>query len=389
MAIITIRYVSVFNGKELLGPATVVFSASPGEIISAEVDGDAGLEEHVPADLDSIIEGAGCILLPALIDSFINTSAAETDLQVFASFGISTVLDMCSTTPEIEAMRAASESEIGLPSYLASGTVAAAQTDMPNHLYNLRETGFVHLPSDAESFVISRVTGPNRADFIKVLVDLPGFDEPTLAALVEAAHRHGKLAIAHATQTGAFTRALAAGFDVITPVPLNGIIDDEAVNGMAARGVACVPTLCMRQTKAPMLRRGVHGGGPFARLSEDLDDPGIYDFEYALVNVKKLHDAGVRICAGTEANQTSHSPISIGESLHSELELLVRAGLTNREALRAATVIPTEVFGLQDRGALQPGMRADMIMLEGNPLDDINATRRIRKVWIQGIEVEA
>ncbi|KAI5460641.1 hypothetical protein BGZ63DRAFT_488630 [Mariannaea sp. PMI_226] len=389
MTLITIRYVSIFDGKDVLRPATVVFSASPGEIISAEVDGDANPEEHEPADFDTVIEGTGCTLLPALIDSFINTSAAETDLQIFASFGISTVLDMCSTTPEIEAMRAASKSEIGLPSYLASGTVAAARTDMPNHLYNLRETGFVHLPSDAEPFVISRVTGPNRADFIKVLVDLPGFDEPILAALVGAAHRHGKLAIAHATQTGAFTRALAAGFDVITPVPLNGIIDDEVVNGMATRGVACVPTLCMRQSKAPMLRQGVHGGGPFAILSGNLDDPGIYDFEYALVNVKKLHDAGVRICAGTEANQTSYSPVSIGGSLHNELELLVRAGLSNREALRAATVVPAEVFGLQDRGALQPGMRADMILLEGNPLADINAIRRIRKVWIQGIEVGA
>jgi imidazolonepropionase-like amidohydrolase len=187
-----------------------------------------------------------------------------------------------------------------------------------------------------------------------VLVDAPGLNEGTLAALVEAAHRHGKLAIAHATQTGAFTRALDAGFDVITPVPLNGILDDETVNHMTARGVACVPSLYMRQRKAPLLRRGVRGGGPFAVLSEGIHGPGVYDFEYALENVKKLHAAGVRICAGTEANQTSPSPVSIGDSIHGELELLVRVGLSNLEALRAATVVPTEVFGLQDRGSLQP-----------------------------------
>jgi imidazolonepropionase-like amidohydrolase len=272
---------------------------------------------------------------------------------------------------------------------MASGTVATSESQLPNHLYNLRETDALQLPSEADQFVVSRVTGPNRADYIKVLVDAPGLDDATLSALVDATHRHGKLAIAHATQTGAYTRALKAGFDVITPVPLNGMIDDETVNGMAARGVACVPSLCMRRTRAPLLRRGAQGGGPFAVLSEGIDEPGVYDFEYAVQNVKKLHAAGVRICAGTEANQTSPSPVSIGESIHGELELLVRAGLSNRDALRAATVVPTEVFGLQDRGSLQPGMRADMILLEGNPLEDIGATRRIRKVWLGGVEVDS
>ncbi|KAH6874554.1 putative hydrolase [Thelonectria olida] len=368
MTKLTIRHVSAYNGNDMLGPSTVVFSASPGDIISNDVHCDGDPEESV--DLDTVIEGTGCTLLPALVDCFTNTAAVDQDLKLFASFGVSTVLDMCSTTSEIEAMRAASESDIGLPAYMAAGTVATAESELPDHLYNLRETDPLQLPSEADRFVLSRIAGPNRADYIKVLVDAPGLDEGTLAALVEAAHRNGKLAIAHATQTGAFTRALNAGFDVITPVPLNGILDDET-------------------RKAPLLRRGVRGGGPFAVLSEGIHGPGVYDFEYALENVKKLHAAGVRICAGTEANQTSPSPVSIGDSIHGELELLVRAGLSNLEALRAATVVPAEVFGLQDRGSLQPGMRADMILLEGNPLDDIGATRRIRKVWLGGVEVDA
>jgi len=387
MAILAIRHVSVYDGNDLVGPSTVVFTASPGDIISSPLDDGDDTGESV--DVDTVIEGTGCTLMPALVDCFTNTAAVDKDLQLFASFGISTVLDMCSTTSEIEAMRAASESEMGLPSYLASGAVATAESEVPAQLYNLRETDTLQLPSDADQFVASRVIGPNRADYIKVLVDTPGLNDDTLSALVGAAHRHGKLAIAHATQTRAFARALKAEFDVIMPVPLNGIIDDETVNGMAARGVVCVPSLCMRQARAPLLRRGAQGGGPFAVLSEGIDDPGVYDFEYALQNVKKLHAAGVRICAGTEANQMSPSPVSIGESIHGELELLVRAGLSNRDALRAATVVPTEVFRLHDRGSLRPGMRADMILLQGNPLEDIGATRRIRKVWLGGVEVDA
>jgi hypothetical protein len=141
--------------------------------------------------------------------------------------------------------------------------VATAETELSGHLYNIREIDALQLPPEADQFVVARVTGPNRPDYIKVLVGAPGLDDTTLSALVDAAHRHSRLAIAHATQTGAVTRTLKAGFDVITPVLLNG---------MAARGVACVPSLCMRQTRAPLLRRGAHGGGPFAILSEGMDD---------------------------------------------------------------------------------------------------------------------
>ncbi len=78
-----------------------------------------------------------------------------------------------------------------------------------------------------------------------------------------------------------------------------------------------------------------------------------------------------------------------GESLHDELELLVEAGLSNIEALRAATVVPSQVFKLNDRGSLEPGEhRADLVMIEGNLSESIAAVIYIRRVWIQGIEVE-
>jgi hypothetical protein len=108
MAIFAFRHVSVYDGTDVAAPCTVIFSASPGEIISSRFDGgdDPGESVH----LDTVIEGTGCTLLPAPVDCFINTAAVDTDLQLFASFSISTVLDMYSTTSEIEAMRAASES---------------------------------------------------------------------------------------------------------------------------------------------------------------------------------------------------------------------------------------------------------------------------------------
>lgn len=111
-------------------------------------------------------------------------------------------------------------------------------------------------------------------------------------------------------------------------------------------------------------------------------------FAAATGTVTALHEAGVTILAGTDAVMTPGMPVQLphGESLHQELELLVAAGLSPVAALRAATSGPAGVFGLGDRGAVRPGLRADLVLLDGDPLTDIRATRRIRRIWCGGVE---
>jgi imidazolonepropionase-like amidohydrolase len=75
-----------------------------------------------------------------------------------------------------------------------------------------------------------------------------------------------------------------------------------------------------------------------------------------------------------------------GASLHHELQLLVRAGLTPLEALRAATSIPARRFGLLDRGKIVSGARADLLLVEGNPVENISDTLNIVSVWRQGVK---
>src|SRR5690606_4563552 len=94
----------------------------------------------------------------------------------------------------------------------------------------------------------------------------------------------------------------------------------------------------------------------------------------AMESVRRLHAAGVPILAGTDAPNpgTAH-----GASLHGELQLLVEAGLTPAEALAAATSVPAKAFGLGDRGRIAPGLRADLVLVNGDPTQDITATRSI------------
>jgi imidazolonepropionase-like amidohydrolase len=114
--------------------------------------------------------------------------------------------------------------------------------------------------------------------------------------------------------------------------------------------------------------------------------PGAYAVSARGVGV--LHAAGVPILAGTDANNTPGVPYqpAFGASLHDELALLVDAGLTTAAALRAATSLPAKHFGLSDRGAVEPGLRADLVLVDGDPLADISATRAIRQVWLAGVE---
>jgi sugar phosphate isomerase/epimerase len=104
--------------------------------------------------------------------------------------------------------------------------------------------------------------------------------------------------------------------------------------------------------------------------------------EFSLSLVGRMHAAGVPIGAGTD------TPIGLsipGYSLHTELERLVEAGLTPLEAIEAATIRPAEFFSLQDElGTIDVGRRADLVLLDENPLDDIANTRTISAVVVRG-----
>jgi imidazolonepropionase-like amidohydrolase len=109
-------------------------------------------------------------------------------------------------------------------------------------------------------------------------------------------------------------------------------------------------------------------------------------FDDMLVNVGMLHRRGVEIALGTD---TGNPYVFPGYSVHRELELLVRAGLTPMEALEAATRRAAEMIGAEDEfGTIQPGKRADLLILGANPLQDIRNTRTLKIVIAGGRVVD-
>jgi len=168
---------------------------------------------------------------------------------------------------------------------------------------------------------------------------------------------------------------------------------------MAAAGVTSVPTLIWSQTVLPRSKDDLAAEVPLryvpkamaarwrARRAEYLERaiPETLALhrrlaERSLALVGELHRAGVAILAGTDSFDGFVLP---GFALHQELELLVAAGLTPLEALQAATREPARFLGEKDRGTIEAGKLADLVLLEADPLADIRHTRKIAAV-VQG-----
>lgn len=345
--------VRIFDGTQISRPTFVVIE---GDKIGTTPRGAR------------VINCNGGILIPGLIDSHVHLNNKQ-NLEQLRQYGITTCFDMeCFPADLLHSLRDLP----GLPDVFSAGFAAYYQR--PGQGWP--PEGSVPDPEAAHLFVAHRVA--EGVDYIKMLADpsgpsTRGIDQSSLNMLVATAKQYGLLTVAHAMSPPGLKMAQDAGVEIITHAPLAPSLDGgEAVHSAIARMVAekriCVPTLTMME--------GI----------SNLRPDGGYVHTKAAVDA--MHKLGVPLLAGTDCNSAPGAPFSPahGESLHHELALLVDAGMSNLEALRSATVLPPQYFKIPDRGVIAPGMRADLVLLSGDPLQDIKNTRSIQKVWLAGEE---
>ena len=224
---------------------------------------------------------------------------------------------------------------------------------------------------------------------------MPGLDRTTIAALIDAAHRRGKLAVVHISTAERARQAIEDGADGLVHLFTDKAPDPGFARLAAKKKAFVVPTLTVLEST-----NGTPSGKSLAedsRLKPYLNKDEVANLQRAFParteggmqvafnTVRQLKAAGVLILAGSDAPNpgTAH-----GASIHRELELLVQAGLTPTEALTAATSAPAQAFRLTDRGRIAPGLRADLVLVAGDPSADILATRRIVSVWKGGKALE-
>jgi len=348
---VAVTNVRVFDGARLV-PGVVVIE---GGTIGTDPTGA------------QVIDGYGGVLLPGLIDAHVHLDGPGR-LETLAGYGVTTAIDMASVPEETAALRGLA----GQTDIRSAGIPAIAPGSLHSHFPGIGQRGLISGAVEAKRFVADRIA--EGSDFIKIVVGSPfaDHDQATIDALVAAAHEAGKLVVAHASSAAAVAKAQAAGADILTHAPLDQALEPAAAAAAVSAGQVVVPTLTM-----------------MAAIVANIAPPGT-DYRHAQASVTVLHDAGVPILAGTDANDTPATPARVphGESLHRELERLVEAGLSPLEALQAATALPAQYFGLADRGAIEAGKRADLILIEEDPLQDVKATRAISRIWCGGVERE-
>jgi imidazolonepropionase-like amidohydrolase len=397
-----IRHVQVFDGAHVIPPTDLLIE---GDHIVGYESGRADIE----------IDGTGKTVIPGLIDA--HTHNVDGDLEQALTFGVTTELDMFCLPSNLSRQRRIARERDDVADIRSAGVLATAPGGHPSQIMladpSLKERyGDAVGPFDtiasadqAESFVKQRVA--EGIDYLKIAIDsgkvqgikLPVLQPDTVAALVRAGHAAGLKTIAHAVTVNDAVVALDAGIDGLGHVWADANPTDSTSEKLAARvarqKVFVITTLTYFEAvtggkEGVELVRDERIGSrlsPEKRGAIDRDTSTIPIDPNAVPNalhaVQTLHDAGVSLLAGTDAN--IYAPLH-GASLHRELLMLTQAGLTATEALAAATSVPARHFGLDDRGRIAPGLRADLVLVDGDPTRDITATRSIVGVWRRGVQ---
>jgi len=222
------------------------------------------------------------------------------------------------------------------------------------------EQGVADTPDEMIEAV--RYQARHGAEVIKVCLG-GTFDEEDLALIVEIAHRKKLPVAAHVLEPEDLEVAVAAGVDSIEHLAL---VTDETLEQIKEKKIALVPTMEV------MLHY------PLEKLPPEWRERIEREAPHHKETLQKALAMGILVAAGSDAAEIPH-----GENVR-ELEALVEAGMTPLQALRAATVAAAQVLRLEDRARIAPGLRADLVAVDGDPLTDVGALRQVRFVMKAG-----
>jgi imidazolonepropionase-like amidohydrolase len=386
----------------------------------------AGRSADIPFPEDARrVDLAGTTIMPTIVNPHIHAGylkGASTDaanfsrtnvldhLRRFVYYGVSVVQSLGTDRNDVEIairdeQRAGGLDDPGLALLLsASNGIAAPTPGGGNGGAFFAPESILEASTPQEARERVRQVLAKNPDVIKFWVDdrngtKQKFGPDVYTAIIDEAHRGGKKAIAHIYELDDAKGVVRAGVDgtahmVRAPGP-----DDELLSLMRESGAFVFTSMSIQKMM-------VDGDGWLAdpALAETVDAESLRSIRtmlgqatpqivtmmtdgYAILEsgLRRYVDAGVTVLLSGDTGVLSQFP---GFAEHRELECMVLAGMPAAAAIRSATLLPAQMLGLPDRGSLEIGKRADFLVLQANPLDDISNTRRIADVYIAGSQID-
>ncbi|HET7799177.1 MAG TPA: amidohydrolase family protein [Humibacillus xanthopallidus] len=324
------------------------------------------------------IDASGRFVVPGLVDVHVHANALA-DARALLQGGATTVRSGSSTFYQDVAMRSLPDRAPGLaPRMLAAGIFVSPQLG-DSALADPELAPLAALPNGVTSTSdiahVTRVNVRRGVDVIKTRANpragLPDqdprelvYDREQLSAVVHAAK--GRPVLCHAYSAEGIDGAVRAG---VRSIEHGVFVSDRTIDEMARRGTYFTPTLAAIT-------------GMIGASDPVLDARGREYTPILMKAVREAHERGVPVVAGTDSFGTAVDPIG------SEVRLLVEAGLRPIDALRAATTSAARLMGRSRQvGRLVTGGLGDLIVVDGNPLDDGGACERVEVVVAQGVVV--
>jgi imidazolonepropionase-like amidohydrolase len=397
----SVQETTVFVGASVVDAAGVLPSATvlvrDGRIVQVGRSTDVSVPDNATR-----VDLTGRFLVPGLVAAHVHVSdvnglapraytAANTrrQLEVFARYGITSVVSLGGEqAPAFAARAAQSQPAPGRARIFVAGDVLA-----PTTVEQAR--------SDVARMAALQV------DWIKIRVDdnlgsTSKMPPDVFSAVIDEAHRRGLKVAAHIYYLDDAKALVRAGVDMIAHSVRDRAIDEEFGALMRERNVPYCPTLTREVSTFVYESTPAFFDDPFfqrdadpavvARLREPARQQAMAQsasaqaykaaLPTAMANLKRASDAGLLVVMGTDSGALPERFQGYFE--HLEMAMMVEAGMTPAQVLRASTIDAARGAGLRDVGTLTPGAWADFVVLERNPLADILNTRAIHSVWIGG-----
>lgn len=388
---------------------------------------------HVGTPLPAAASGArridytGKTLLPGLVsdhahvgntqglehgDRFYTRDNVVRDLRQFQRYGITTVTALGMNGADFFAIRKAVNADpaLGAQLYGAGGGIGAPNGAPPADSMGLSHDPVARPRNAQEARAAVATQQADGVDLIKLWVDDMGGKRPMMTpevyrAAIAEAHARGLKVAAHIHDLAQARDLVDAKVDILAHGIRDRAVDPMLARKMRDQGTWYIATIAIdeanywyaenpQQLQQPFLRTALPAD-VLARWSQpewqraQLAGSGIPAARQAVAtnldNLRRLHATGVKLGFGTDAGALPQRVIGFAE--HRELQLLVQAGLTPTQALQTATAQAADLLGLSDRGRIAAGKRADLLVLDADPLADITHSQRIDAVWQAGQQV--